>query len=69
MNFINKNYNQEIIKMLFRNITTLRRGFIEVKSFKEFEIAKNGKSGYILQFSAAWCGPCKQLSPLLYKKE
>ena len=54
--------------MLSRTIQALRRGFIEVKSLKEFEEATKNKNQYIIQFSAKWCGPCKQLNPILYKK-
>ena len=54
--------------MLSRSIKALRRGFIEVKSAKEFEEATKDKTQYIIQFTAKWCGPCKQLAPVLYKK-
>lgn len=54
--------------MLSRSIQTLRRGLIEVKSFKEFEEVTKDKNQYIVQLTAKWCGPCKQLSPILTKK-
>jgi hypothetical protein len=45
--------------MFLRNFAFLRRFYAEVKNISEFEHATQGKDAYVVQFSAAWCTPCK----------
>ena len=55
--------------MIMRNLSVLKRFYVEVKNMTEFENATRGKDAYVVQFTAAWCGPCKQLAPVLISKQ
>ena len=55
--------------MFFRNFNLLKRFYAEVKNMAQFEKAIQGKDHYVVQFSAAWCNPCKQMAPILTKKQ
>lgn len=54
---------------MWKSLSLLKRFSCEVKNLAEFDKATKGKDYYVLQFSAPWCNPCKQIAPVIYKKQ
>lgn len=52
-----------------RLILNISKRVHHIKNMQEYKDLSKQHKNYILNFSAGWCGPCKQMAPILSKKE